>query len=77
MSTNPIKPNTGGTLRSGKTARQWAQIARDRGDPVGAVAWEKEHDKGWDEKHFDPAVKLQHDKNAAAWAGKKGIFTNR
>lgn len=74
---NRLSKSGGSSIRSGKTALQWAQIARERGDLVGAVAWEKAHREGWDDEHFDPAVKLQHDRNAESWAGKKGIFTNR
>jgi hypothetical protein len=78
MPDNPFKgQGSTGAIRSGKTALQWAQIARDRNDLIGAVAWEKAHRDGWDEKHFDPAVRDQHNRTAAAWAGKKGIFTNR
>jgi hypothetical protein len=64
-------------VRSGKTAREWAQIARDRGDMAGAAEWEQAAQNGWDDEHHDPSVKQQHDRDAEAWAGKKGVFTNR
>ena len=79
MTTNRLAQtaSTGSLVRSGKTALQWAQIARDRNDAAGAAAWEKAHREGWDDEHFDPAVRDQHERNAVAWAAKKGVFTNR
>ena len=65
------------TVRSGRTAREWAQIARDNGDLDGAVAWEKADREGWDELHFDPTVRDQHNRDAVTWAAKKGLLTSR
>lgn len=67
----------GSTVRTGKTAREWAQIARDNGDLESAAAWEKAEREGWDDMHFDPVVRDQHNRDAEAWAGKKGLITNR
>ena len=75
---NPLKLVAQTTaVRTGRTARELAQIARDRGDLEGAKQWEKAERDGWDDLHFDPAVRDQFDRDAAAWAGKKGLLTNR
>jgi len=41
------------------------------------VAWEKADREGWDELHFDPAVRDQHNRDAVTWAAKKGLLTSR
>ena len=45
---------SGGPRKSVFTAREWAQMARDKGLKVTAEAWEKAHDNGWDENNYCP-----------------------
>jgi hypothetical protein len=39
---------------SGYRAREWAQMARDRGHNDAAKAWEQADRDGWDTLHFSP-----------------------
>jgi len=36
------------------SAKQWAQMARDKGLMTHAVAWEKAYREGWDDLHYRP-----------------------
>lgn len=72
MTTNRLATAQPSFLRSGKTAAQWAQIARDRNDHEGAAEWERAAREGWDDMHFDPTLRDALDREAKSWWAKKG-----
>lgn len=72
MTTNRLAKPNGNTLRSGKTASQWAQIARDRNDPEGAAAWERAARDGWDDAHYDATLRDSYDQQAKAALAQRG-----
>ena len=41
-------------------AKEWAQMARDKGLKSHAEAWERAHEDGWDEEHYDPLKAEQY-----------------
>jgi hypothetical protein len=57
MGKNPLSNgNGGGHFTSKISAKQWAQMARDKNLMSHAVAWEKAYREGWDELHYRPDV---------------------
>jgi hypothetical protein len=36
------------------SAKQWARMAREKGLPIHAAAWERAYDEGWDDMHYRP-----------------------
>jgi hypothetical protein len=54
MTTNRLSGGKGGNFVSSSSARQWAQMARDKGHMDAAVAWERADREGWDDEHYDP-----------------------
>lgn len=51
MTANPLKAQP--RFKSKRTARQWAQSARDRGLMDVAVQWEKADRECWDAFNYD------------------------
>jgi len=58
-------------LRSGKTAMEWAQSARDRNLLDQAAKWERAAREGWDDAHFDLGVREEMDRVGREWAAGK------
>jgi hypothetical protein len=54
MTTNRLTSGKGGNFKSSIRARQWAQMARDKGHHDAAKAWDAADAEGWDDLHYDP-----------------------
>lgn len=53
MPTNPLKSASEKTARKSVfRAKEWAQMARDKGLKATAEAWDQAHEDGWDEEHY-------------------------
>jgi hypothetical protein len=65
MTTNRLAKSSS-TFTSKISAKQWAQMARDKGLMSHAVAWEKAYREGWDDLHYrpdpqpEPIMRLSH-----------------
>lgn len=54
MAKNPLGDGGKGVpYKSVFRAKEWAQMARDKGLKAHAEAWDRAHDDGWDEEHYD------------------------
>ena len=62
MGSNPLlKAVRSGVFKSRYSARQWAQMARDKGLTKHAAAWEEAARNGWDDEHYEPSLGAFHD----------------
>jgi hypothetical protein len=55
MTTNRLGKSSG-AFTSKISARQWAQMARDKGLPKHAEAWERAYRAGWDDLQYQPEI---------------------